>query len=149
MWRTLTAAVALSATLLGLTWSEASYAQDRPLAGQTLRVGTWGGSWREARHELIGKKLEELGAKIEYVIGTPRDNFAKLITARRQGDLPIDVMEISPELTLTLAKQGFLEPLNYQAIPNAAGTDAAMYQTPTAVAAQSIQIGIAYNKKKY
>jgi putative spermidine/putrescine transport system substrate-binding protein len=146
--RTLTAVTVLSVTFLGLAWSNATYAQDRPFAGATLRVGTWGGSWREARHELIGKKLEELGAKVEYVIGTPRDNFAKLLTARRQGDLPIDVMEISPELTLTLEKQNFLEPLNYQAIPNAAGTDS-MYRTPTAVAAQSIQIGIAYNKKKY
>lgn len=140
--------MALSAALLGLTWSDASYAQDRPFAGVTLRVGTWGGSWREARHELIGKKLEEMGAKVEYVIGTPRDNFAKLLTARRQGDLPIDLMEISPELTLTLEKQGFLEPLNYQAIPNAASTDQ-IYRTPSAVATQVIQIGIAYNKKKF
>ena len=86
MRRTLTAVMALSAALLCLTWSDASYAQDRPFAGVTLRVGTWGGSWREARHELIGQKLEEMGAKVEYVIGTPRDNFAKLLTARRQGN---------------------------------------------------------------
>ena len=89
-----------------------------------------------------------MGAKIEYVIGAPRDNFAELLTARRQGDLPIDVMEISPELTLTLEKQGFLEPLNSKAIPNAAHLDP-IYRTPSAVATQAIQIGIAYNKKKF
>jgi len=97
---------------------------------------------------LIGKKIEAMGAKVEYVIGSPRDNFAKLLAARRQGDLPIDVMEISPELTVTLEKQGLLEPLNYQAIPNAAHLDK-IYRTPSAVATQVIQIGIAYNKKKF
>jgi putative spermidine/putrescine transport system substrate-binding protein len=144
----LTTVMALSAALVGLTWSDATYAQDRTFAGVTLRVGTWGGSWREARHDLIGQKLEQMGAKIEYVIGTPRDNFAKLLTARRQGDSPIDVMEISPELTLTLEKQNFLEALNYQALPNAANLDQ-VYRTPSAVATQVIQIGIAYNKEKF
>jgi putative spermidine/putrescine transport system substrate-binding protein len=140
---------AVCATALGVAaLLTPSFAQDKPLAGMTLRVGTWGGSWRDARHELIGKKLEEMGAKIEYVIGSPRDNFAKLIAARRQGDLPIDVMEISPELTLTLDKQGFVEPLNYKAIANSSNVDS-IYRTPTAVATQVIQIGIAYNKKKF
>jgi putative spermidine/putrescine transport system substrate-binding protein len=142
-------AITLCAAVVGMTWGSATRAAgDQPLAGMTLRVGTWGGSWRDARQELIGKKLEAMGAKIEYVIGSPRDNFAKLIAARRQGDLPIDVMEISPELTVTLDKQGFLEPLNYQAIPNAAHLDS-IYRTPSAVATQVIQIGIAYNKKKF
>ena len=64
------------------------YAQD-PLAGVTLRVGTWGGSWREARHELIGQKLEEMRrGRVKYVIGTPRDNFAKLLTAPASGETP-------------------------------------------------------------
>ncbi len=147
-WSTNLAAVSLLATFFGFAVSPSQAADDKPFAGQTLRVGTWGGSWREARQELIGKKLEALGAKVEYVIGTPRDNFAKLISARARGDIPIDVMEISPELTLTLENQGLLEKLNYSAIPNAADTDK-IYQTPSAVAAQVIQIGIAYNKKKF
>jgi putative spermidine/putrescine transport system substrate-binding protein len=116
--------------------------------GVTLRVGTWGGSWRDARHELIGKKLEALGARVEYVIGHPRDNFAKLLAARARGELPIDVMEISPEIRLTFEKQGLFEPLSYQALPNAGDLDA-VYRMPNAVATQVIQIGIAYNTKKF
>ena len=123
-------------------------AEDKRFDGVVLRVGTWGGSWREARQELIGKKLEALGAKVEYVIGQPRDNFAKLISARTQGIVPIDVMEISPELSLTLEKQGFIEALNYQTLPNSKDLDP-IYRTPTAVATQVIQIGIAYNSKKF
>ena len=141
--------VALAA-VVGVAWAlgASSAADGKRFAGVTLRVGTWGGSWREARHELIGKKLEELGAKVEYVLGHPRDNFAKLIAARGHGDTPLDVMEISPELSLTLEKQGFLDALNYQAIPNAANVDG-IYRTPPAVATQVSQIGIAYNKKKF
>jgi putative spermidine/putrescine transport system substrate-binding protein len=123
-------------------------AQEKKFAGVALRVGTWGGSWRDARHELIGQKLEALGAKVEYVIGTPRDNFAKLIAARRQGDVPIDIMEISPELSLTLENMNFLEDLNYQALPNSGNVDST-YKTRTALATQVIQIGIAYNKPKF
>jgi len=136
--------------LLGLIWAREarSAAAEKRLQGVTLRVGTWGGSWREARHDLIGKKLEEMGAKVEYVLGHPRDNFAKLIAARARGETPIDVMEISPELALTLEKEGFLDKLNYQALPNAANVDAS-YRTPAAVATQVIQIGIAYNKQKF
>ncbi len=134
---------------LAAVWIGDGRAQDaKRFDGVTLRVGTWGGSWREARHELIGKKLEALGAKVEYVLGHPRDNFAKLIAARGRGDTPLDVMEISPELTLTLDKQGFLEELNYKTLPNAVDLDAS-YRTPSAVATQVIQIGIAYNKKKF
>lgn len=143
------AIVGLALALLAALGGAESFAQGgKRFDGVTLRVGTWGGSWREARHELIGKKLEAMGAKVEYVLGHPRDNFAKLIAARARGDAPLDVMEISPELTLTLDKQGFLEALDYKVLPNAAELDAS-YRTPTAVATQVIQIGIAYNKKKF
>jgi putative spermidine/putrescine transport system substrate-binding protein len=134
--------------LLGAMWVAGSRAAEKRFDGVTLRVGTWGGSWREARHELIGKKLEALGARVEYVLGHPRDNFAKLIAARARGETPIDVMEISPELRLTLEKQGFLEALSYPALPNAADVEP-VYRTPGAVATQVIQIGIAYNAKKF
>lgn len=123
-------------------------AAERRFDGVTLRVGTWGGSWRDARHELIGKKLEALGAKVEYVVGHPRDNFAKLLAARARGELPIDVIEISPEIRLTLEKQGLFEPLEYGALPNAKDLDP-VYRMPNAVATQVIQIGIAYNAKKF
>lgn len=148
--------LAISCALLLLTTLAAFAARDAGAAGQakglegtTLRVGTWGGSWRDARHELIGKKLEQMGVKVEYVLGHPRDNFAKLVAARARGARPpVDVMEISPELTLTLEKQGLLEPLDYHALPNATDVHPS-YRTPSAVATQVIQIGIAYNERKF
>jgi putative spermidine/putrescine transport system substrate-binding protein len=142
-------AILVGLTLVGLgTLGGGARAADKRFDGVTLRIGTWGGSWKQARHDLIAKKLEEMGAKVEWVLGHPRDNFAKMIAARARGETPVDVMEISPELRLTLEKQGFLEPLNYAALPNAADVDA-VNRTPSAVATQVIQIGIAYNAKKF
>ncbi len=139
----------LLVAVLYAAWQQDAEGQDKRLNGVTLRVGTWGGSWREARHEMIGKKLEQMGVKVEYVLGHPRDNFAKLVAARAKGARPpLDVMEISPELTLALQKQGFLDEINYAALPNAADVDP-IYRLPTAVATQVIQIGIAYNEKKF
>ncbi len=138
----------LALIVAAAVWADRTGGAEKRFDGVTLRVGTWGGSWREARHELIGKKLEALGAKVEYVIGHPRDNFAKLLAARARGELPIDVMEISPEIRLTFEKQGFFEPVAYRALPNAGDLDP-VYRTPNAVATQVIQIGIAYNAKKF
>lgn len=121
---------------------------DKPFSGVTLRVGTWGGSWRDAREELVGQKLKALGAKVEYVIGTPRDNMAKLLAARAHGNVPIDVMEVSPELTIALGHQGLLENISYEAIPNSKYV-ADIYKAPTAIATQVLELGIAYNKRKF
>ena len=52
------------------------------LDGQTLRVGSWGGSWQGIQKELIAKKLEAMGAKVEFVKGNPSANLAKLIASR-------------------------------------------------------------------
>jgi spermidine/putrescine-binding protein len=35
-------------------------------SGITLRVGTWGGSWKDAVHKHVGQALEDQGLKIEY-----------------------------------------------------------------------------------
>lgn len=84
--------VSIFGAMLSLTHANA-YAQD--FNGVTLRVGTYGGTWRDAVDKYVGKKLEEKGIRIEYVLGNPADNFAKIIAARGQHP-PIDVMEIGP-----------------------------------------------------
>ena len=43
-WSTNLAAVSLLATLFGFAVSPSQAADDKPFAGQTLRVGTWGGA---------------------------------------------------------------------------------------------------------
>ena len=53
--------------------------------GQVLRVATFGGGWDRAVHKYAGVKLEELGAKVEYVTAPPRDNLAKLIAAKNSS----------------------------------------------------------------
>src|SRR6185369_11317408 len=79
----------------------------RPLDGTTVRVATWGGSWRDALHQLIGARLEAQGAKLEYVLANPTENFAKLVAARGR-EAPFDVMEVTPEILTTMTREGFV-----------------------------------------
>ena len=84
-----------------------------------VRVATWGGSWRDSVQKAVGEDLAHKGIKIEYVLGNPDDNIAKLIAARRGGQLPFDVLEFTPAQQTALLKAGILEPLDYGQIPNA------------------------------
>jgi hypothetical protein len=52
------------ALVLALT-APAPVPAQRPLDGTTVRVATWGGSWRDAIHPLVGTKLEAQGDKME------------------------------------------------------------------------------------
>lgn len=122
-------------------------AQSGKLAGVTLRVGTYGGSWRAAIHELIGSELEKEGAKIEYVIGNPRDNLAKLVAARNQTP-PFDVIELTDPIKTEAMGGGFLAPLNMANIPNAKGLSAA-HKEQTAIATWVSVEGLVYNKDKF
>jgi putative spermidine/putrescine transport system substrate-binding protein len=94
---------------------------DKRFDGVTLRVGTYGGSWRDHLHANIGTKFEALGGKIEYVPGNPSDNFAKIVAARGV-DVPIDVMELGAADRVALARNGFLEDLPADLLPNIAKT---------------------------
>jgi putative spermidine/putrescine transport system substrate-binding protein len=88
------------------------------LDGMTLRVGSWGGSWQGIQKDLIAKKLEAMGAKIEFVKGNPSSNLAKLI-ASRGGEAPFDVFEIIDATLPSVMEGDFLQPLDYSLIPNA------------------------------
>ncbi len=87
------------------------------LDGVTLRVGTWSGPWQNVQTEIIAKKLEAMGATIEYVQGNPSANLAKLIAAQ-SSEPPIDVIEIIDATLPQMIEGDFLEPLDASQIPN-------------------------------
>jgi putative spermidine/putrescine transport system substrate-binding protein len=117
------------------------------LEGTTLRVATWGGSWRDALQALIGKRLEARGVKVEYVIGNPAENLARLVAARGR-EVPFDVMEGSPELVPSMVREGFLQKVNLANIPNAKGLPA-FAVSDYSLMTSATQDGIAYNEKKF
>jgi ABC-type Fe3+ transport system substrate-binding protein len=81
-------------------------------------VATWGGSWRDAIDKHVASRLAPRGVNVEYVLGNPDDNLAKLIAARRQGQIAFDVMEGHPYFISQMSKAGLLEPLNFEKMPN-------------------------------
>ncbi len=138
---------AVTATALGLLFSISAYAQAQRFDGVTLRVGTYGGGWKDAVQANVGSKLEALGAKIEYVVGNPAENFSKVVAARGRS-VPIDVMEISPAERLAMSKNGFLEDLPVDKIPNLSKVSVKVVDK-TAIAHQMVQNGILYRVDKF
>lgn len=127
------------------TVASPAFAQKR-FDGVTLRVGTYGGTWRDNVHEQVGKKLEALGAKVEYVLGNPADNLAKLIASR--GQSPIDVMEIGPAERVAMVKHDFLTDIPMQHVPNAAKLPKGIVE-PKLVPHIIVQNGIVYRADKF
>jgi putative spermidine/putrescine transport system substrate-binding protein len=106
------------AATLGATTVPVLTAHAGDFDGRTLRVGTWGGSWRESLEKTVGTKVEARGAKLEYVLDSPTGNAAKLIAARGRA-APLDSMEGAPELVSSLAEAKLIQKLNLSALPNA------------------------------
>ena len=84
----------VGATVIALSLGTASAGE---FDGVTLRVGTWGGSWRKVQEDYIVPQLAAKGMKIEFQTSSPHDNLAKLVAARGR-DVPIDVMEVGEAL---------------------------------------------------
>ncbi|MGE0716804.1 MAG: extracellular solute-binding protein [Alphaproteobacteria bacterium] len=138
-------AMGVAGIALAAVWPAAAQQQD--LQGVTLRVATWGGGWQKNIQENIQPQLEARGAKVEYVIGNPHENLAKLIAARGQKP-PFDVMELSEHNRRDIDEAEVLAPLDYARIPNAAGIDK-RYRLATMVANSATIDGIAYNAEKF
>ncbi len=116
--------------------------------GEKLVVATWGGDWKDARQRLVGAKIEKAtGAKVEYVLGNPRDNLAKLI-ATRGGKPPFDVFEMEEATPPGASKAGFLSVLSPEKIPNIKKIPKELFEKDR-VAFALIEYGIAYNTKKF
>jgi len=132
------------ATAAALLLAAPAVAND--LAGVTLRVATWGGSWLKNIETNIQPQLEARGAKVEYVIGNPHENLAKLIAARGQRP-PFDVLELSEHNRRDIEESGVLAPIDYRNVPNAAGIDA-RYRPATMVAHSATIDAIVYDTEK-
>jgi putative spermidine/putrescine transport system substrate-binding protein len=137
-------ALALLAVLVMPTWTQA---QEERFDGVTIRVATWGGSWRDRMQELIGAEFEKRGGKVEYVIGNALENFNKLIAARGQKP-PFDVMEFQSDLWKPLLDAGFLAPLPFARLTNAAGHSPQQRDDVT-VSTWTLEEGIVYNADKF
>lgn len=96
-----------------------AWSQDKPYAGQTLRFGTYGGSFGEWVQKNAGPRFEELtGAKIEYVAGTPRQNMTSLVAAKGQTP-PLDLISMPEDLAAAAVQQGVIDPsIDPKLVPN-------------------------------
>jgi len=90
----------------------------RAQAGGSIKVATWGGSWRDSLDKLVGENVRKAGGTVDYVVDTPQGNLAKLVAARG-GNLPFDTMESGLELVQLMAADRFVADLNYDKLPNA------------------------------
>jgi spermidine/putrescine-binding protein len=115
--------------------------------GVTVRIATFGGKWRDIVDKHVGKAFEAEGGKVEYVLGQPAQNMAKLIAARGQ-DAPFDVMETMDNFLPALEEGGFLEPLDANRIPNGKDLPPNGFDKYKALI-WSTQEGIVYNIAKF
>ena len=110
--------------------------------GVTLKVATWGGSWKANMEKIIVPKFEALGGKIEFVTGSPAANFAKLVAGR--GRAPFDVMDVLDAQVGDFAQVDYLQPINLDLIPNKVNLQPFQYNT-TYVGSWNTQETICYN----
>ena len=96
--------------------------------GVTVRIGTFGGKWRDIVDSYVAKAFEQEGGKIEYVLGQPANNMAKLIAARGH-EPPFDLFETMDNFLPQLAAGNFTEPLDPTQVPNLRELDKSMYDS--------------------
>jgi len=83
----------------------------------SIKVATWGGSWRDSLDKQAGERIRAIGGTVDYVVDTPQGNLAKLVAARGQS-VPFDNMESGLELVQLMAADRFIQDLDYDKIPN-------------------------------
>ena len=132
-----------SLPLLSLAGNAAAQGQ---FGGDTLRIGTFGGTNADAIRAAVGDTFAAAGAKLELVTGSPQDNMAKVIAARR-GEPPMDAFEILGAMVPQVTALNLLMDLDYSLIPNAAALPQAQRQ-PKLVAIWTTQEMIVCNTEK-
>ena len=121
--RLLTTAVLGAGLVLGAAGPAAAGMFD----GQTLTVGTYGGSWKDRICEYICPKIEAEGGKVEFVTGNPRNLLSKLVAARGQDEPPMDVVEITDATWPVVLAADFVEKMDPANVPNVVDLDPNMY----------------------
>src|SRR5882672_11462915 len=139
------AIIAGAAALIRPTLARAEPGQ---FVGETLRVGTFGGTWADAIREAVGPRFEKAGAKLEFVTGSPQDNLAKVIAARRRGEPPMDIFEILGGMVPQIVALDLLQDIDYAAIPNSKELPADQRQAKLA-AIWTTQEMIVYSPKRF
>lgn len=122
-------------------------AADKPFDGVVLKVGTWGGIWRDFQVQIIAPKMQEMGAKVDYVTGSPQDNLAKLIAARGR-EPPFDVLDTFDATVPSVIGAGLFQRIDVKAIPNVQFLESWQYGDQK-IASWVTQEAICYNKDKY
>ena len=121
--RLLTAVAVGASVVLGAAGAAAA----GKFEGQTLTVGTYGGSWKDRICEYICPKIEAEGGKVEFVTGNPRNLLSKLVAARGQDEPPFDVVEITDATWPVVLAADFVEKMDAANVPNVADLDPNMY----------------------
>lgn len=122
-------------------------AQAKPFDGVTLRVATFGGPWRDDQAKIIVPKMEAMGAKVEFVIGSPQDNLAKIIAARGR-EAPFDIVEILDAQFDQVLEGGLIIPIDYNVVKNVDQIEP-WQKHANAVANWTTQEVICYDKGKF
>ena len=115
--------------------------------GVTVRLGTFGGKWRDIVEGHVARAFEKEGGKIEYVLGQPANNVAKLIAARGQ-EPPFDLLETMDNFLPQLGVGNFTEKLDLTQLPNLGQLDKSMYDSAK-VMIWITEEGIIYNRQKF
>ena len=115
--------------------------------GVTIKFATFGGKWRDVVDKHVAKAFEAEGGKIEFVIGQPANNMAKLISARGQ-EAPFDMMETMDNLLPQLVEGGFIEKIDLTKIPNLSMLNPGYYDA-NRVMIWITEEGIVYNTAKF
>lgn len=113
-----------------------------------FRIATWGGSWRDSVAKNIVDRMDVHGGSIDYVLGNPDDNLAKLVAAHRGGQIPFDAMECNPDQPPLLTKSGLFETLDYAKLANSATFPSWARATCVAYTIAT-EDGIVYNEEKF
>jgi putative spermidine/putrescine transport system substrate-binding protein len=90
--------------------------------------------------------FEAEGGKIEFILGQPANNMAKLIAARGQ-EAPFDMLETMDNFLPMLTAGAFAEKIDLARVPNTAKLAKSMYDDHK-VMVWITQEGIIYNKPK-
>ena len=114
--------------------------------GVTIKFATFGGKWRDIVEKHVAKPFEAEGGKIEFVLGQPANNMAKLISARGQA-APFDIMETMDNLMPQLVDGDFLDKLDLKKIPNVSTLNPKHYDA-NRVMVWITEEGIVYNAAK-
>jgi putative spermidine/putrescine transport system substrate-binding protein len=108
----------LVALVAGLLLAAVAPGPTRAGAAGPLVVTSYGGPWEQfMRREIVPGFESEAGAKVELSVGLSRDWVAKVRAAGR-GAPPFDVLIANTTWVSALRKEGFLEKLTLEKVPN-------------------------------